>query len=234
MISSSPQQQHLESSLLAQISEAILPLLIKVLKTRPKPKIRYSFTMKTTIVQAFILATLAALGVCAPAPAPELVTRELATPASPPGLSVGYSGQAFNVPEPPAGITVKYGPLDEASRKRRSLTARQTTTIVCLDTPPPLAYTQQTLTYILNLNEVIYVPAYNYIYWETGTAVAFFVNSYSQEIYFGTTWLADNLQLVYVDCLEDEGLSGEIYEVSPLFYEMGLELGGQSLPLYLP
>jgi len=64
--------------------------------------------------------------------------------------------------------------------------------------------------------------------------VAYFVNSNDEEIYFGTTWFADYLQVIYTDSLEDQGLSGEIYEVSPLIYEIGLELAGEPLPLYLP
>jgi len=87
--------------------------------------------MKTIIVQAFLLATLVVLGACAPAP--EVTTREVATSDSPPGTAIGYSGQVLNVPETPAGITVKYGPLDKGSRERRTLAARQTLSLISLD-----------------------------------------------------------------------------------------------------
>jgi hypothetical protein len=61
--------------------------------------------MKTTIIQAFVLTALAALGVCVPTA--EIVDRGVATAASPPGVAKGYTGQLFNAPETPAGITVK-------------------------------------------------------------------------------------------------------------------------------
>jgi len=80
--------------------------------------------MKTTIIQAFVLTALATLGVCAPAP--EIVARGVATAASPPGSAKGYSGQLLNVPETPAGITVKYGQVAKPSSvKARSLKSRQ-------------------------------------------------------------------------------------------------------------
>ena len=84
------------------------------------------------------------------------------------------------------------------------------------------------------MNRVLYLPAYNYIYWETGDAIAYFVNYNDEQVSFGTTWLADNLQAIYIDSLVNLGLSGEFYQVSPLFYELGLELAGEPFPIYTP
>jgi len=82
------------------------------------------------------------------------------------------------------------------------------------------------------LNTVIYVPAYSYIYWETGDAVAFFVNSNDVQVSFGTTWLAENLQAVYIDSLLNLGVAGEFYSFNYPYYEIGLEIAGDPLPLY--
>jgi hypothetical protein len=100
-------------------------------------------------------------------------------------------------------------------------------------TAPPLAYAQDDINYILALNEVIYVDAYSYIYWETGNAVAYFVNSNDELVYFGTTWLAENLQAVYIDSLENLGVAGEFYSFAFPYYEIGLEAAGDPLPLYI-
>jgi len=186
--------------------------------------------MKTTIVQAFVLAALTTLGVCAPAV--EIVARDVATAASPPGVAKGYTGELFNTAETPAGITVAHGPVARpASVKARSLKSRQIT-LLSEYAAPTLAYAQDDINYILALNEVIYVPAYSYIYWETGNAVAYFVNSNDEEVYFGTTWLAENLQAVYIDSLVNLGESGEFYSFAFPYYEIGLEVAGDPLPLY--
>jgi len=186
--------------------------------------------MKTTIISAFLLATFATLGVCAPSV--DVVGRDVATPASPPTPAKGFSGQVV-VPEPPANVTVKYGPVTKKSSvKARGLETRQQLSLICEYPAPPAVYAEDTINYILSLNEVITLPAGYYIYWETVDAVAYFVNSYYTALTFGTTFLADNLQVIYIDCILNEGLSGELYQSSPLVYELGLELAGEPLPLF--
>jgi len=191
--------------------------------------------MKTTIFQAYILASLAVLGICAPAPAAD----GLLTPASPPIAASGVKAEDVHLPETPAGITVKLVPASEAGNNTGAVTPRdlavrqQSYDVICLGTLANTANTVTTINYIEALNEVITIPASTCYYWETVSSVVYFCSTACGGISFGTTWLAGIIVPVYNDCVP-EGLSGEAYAYYEPFWEAGIELGGPIVPLYAP